>query len=834
MNWDLCRMALAVGMLCWLAGPALAAHNMLVGGDFEGELARRLWDGNNGSVVEGGHPDGEGHAFVVRNEEPVWRMGQQALIVPDGAAAVRLSGWARTEGVTPPPEGDWRRAKMQIGFMGEDRQLIGSWNDVDLPLGDSPWAFYEGEFAVPDGARRITCSLGLNHVSGTIWLDDVAVVAADAEGVLLEATTDSRTDTSAWYPLDPSVGDGELVADLSGDLDAPAGKHGFLTVREQEFVFEDGTPVRFWGTNVVAGDCFPDHGLAERTAERLARFGCNMVRFHHMDAGWARPNIFSIDGGSLDNTQRLSPESLDRLDYFIAQLEQRGIYVYMDLLVHRSLGEEDLQGIESPEQGAKVVSHFNRRLVDLQKQYAEALLTHHNPYTDLRYVDDPAVAMMDLINESSLFWLSYLQGLPPGYAAELGGLFADWSTSNDRRQPDGTVAELAGRRDPAFLRFLFDTQVAYFREMHDFLRGIGVRVPITGSNHWENRVGNLLTNARMDYIDRHTYWDHPRGGWTPTNATYANDPMVRAAERSNPATMARTRVAGKPFIVTEWNNCWTNEYVTEGPLLMAAYGSLQAWNGLLQFQYSGGDWRPDMSGPFNIGNKPHVMAAYLPSSLVFRRGDVAPGEDVFTIVVPTGDGALADDVPRLVPGALGLVRRLEVSTDGLPADPPAPLDTDGTYVSEGGRLRWNSNAGAFVVDTPRTQGALGFIGGSEQHTADLAVAAATPFCQVLLTSLDGLPIAESHRLLLTATARAENSGQVYDVQRRTLFDAGGPPVLMEPVRAEITIGGARVAVTALSHQGSRTEHELPVAEADGAWRFRIGDEATFWYEVRRQ
>ena len=42
------------------------------------------------------------------------------------------------------------------------------------------------------------------------------------------------------------------------ETEKPAGKHGFLQTRGREFVFEDGTPVRFWGTNFNGCGCFPE------------------------------------------------------------------------------------------------------------------------------------------------------------------------------------------------------------------------------------------------------------------------------------------------------------------------------------------------------------------------------------------------------------------------------------------------------------------------------------------------------------------------------------------------------------------------------------------------
>lgn len=36
----------------------------------------------------------------------------------------------------------------------------------------------------------------------------------------------------------------------------PAGKHGFMTVNGNKFQFEDGTEMKFWGTNFNSGGKF--------------------------------------------------------------------------------------------------------------------------------------------------------------------------------------------------------------------------------------------------------------------------------------------------------------------------------------------------------------------------------------------------------------------------------------------------------------------------------------------------------------------------------------------------------------------------------------------------
>ncbi len=186
------------------------------------------------------------------------------------------------------------------------------------------------------------------------------------------------------------------IADLSGWLDAPAGKHGFVRVENGHFATDAG-PLRFWGTNTCFSANFVTHEQADRLAERLARFGINCVRLHHMDmhdifGTWTPKSLLHLD-----------PERLEKLDYLIAALKKRGIYVNINLHVSRWLDERDgfppTVGRTTFDKG---VDNFDPKLIALQKKYARDLLTHVNPYTQTAYTDEPAVAMIEVNNENSL------------------------------------------------------------------------------------------------------------------------------------------------------------------------------------------------------------------------------------------------------------------------------------------------------------------------------------------------------------------------------------------------------------------------------------------------
>jgi hypothetical protein len=100
---------------------------------------------------------------------------------------------------------------------------------------------------------------------------------------------------------------------------------------------------------------------------------------------------------------------------------------------------------------------------------------------------------------------------------------------------------------------------------------------------------------------------------------------------------------------------------------------------------------------------------------------------------------------------------------------------------------------------------------------------------VLVTSLErGKPIAEAHSLLVTAVARSRNTGMRFDKNGTKLEEIGKAPLLVEGVRAVITLEHAgSPTVTVLDHDGRETKKTLT---ASGG-RFTIDgqrDQTIYW------
>ncbi|MBT7161465.1 MAG: hypothetical protein HN904_01735, partial [Victivallales bacterium] len=215
------------------------------------------------------------------------------------------------------------------------------------------------------------------------------------------------------------------VADISSWLpQKAAGSSGFVRATPAGQLVTDAGPIRFWGTNTVFEGSFPEtREKAERAAARLARLGINCVRLHHMDSQ-------SIWEGSPNKTI-LSEAKMARLDYFIYQLKQHGIYVNINLHVSRDLGSKEGFAREPgplPTFG-KGINQFEPRMIELQKKYARDLLTHVNPHTKRPYTNEPAVAFIEINNENSLLnrWrYGALDNLPNSYAATFRRLWNGW------------------------------------------------------------------------------------------------------------------------------------------------------------------------------------------------------------------------------------------------------------------------------------------------------------------------------------------------------------------------------------------------------------------------
>ncbi|HYE97872.1 MAG TPA: beta-galactosidase, partial [Planctomycetota bacterium] len=413
----------------------------------------------------------------------------------------------------------------------------------------------------------------------------------------------------------------ESIIDLWPRLPKPAGKAGFVQRRGAELV-QGGRPVKFWGCGANLDPSKP-RPWNERWARWLAKHGVNMVRQHTVDhvLGPLRRS-----GG----VPSFDPARLDAWDAWCATLKKNGIHMTWSMFYPYHVTPEDgyelfddLPG-DGKSRSSSGLATIEPKLQDLEFEYVKTLLLHKNPYTGLRYVDDPALAVLEIRNEDSIFWHYPLNDLmtgklAPRHAERLRGRWAAWlkarygSTEKlkaawgegarsddavDNTSMKGYAAwemEAAGphfnkrekKRMGDWIRFLAEAQRDGYARREKALRELGFK-GVTVSTAW--RAGgpaadpaNVWTDDAMDMIDRHNYMGGGEGGHSVKEGKVHAETHL-GTPGGGLLAVGLYQIEDKPFSITEWTQLPPNPWKAEAAPLIAFYGmGLQGWDASYHF-----------------------------------------------------------------------------------------------------------------------------------------------------------------------------------------------------------------------------------------------------------
>ncbi|MGA8204959.1 MAG: hypothetical protein WB812_10610 [Woeseiaceae bacterium] len=689
----------------------------------------------------------------------------------------------------------------------------------------------------------------------------------------------------------------------------PAGASGFVTVKDGHLTRGDGERLRLWGVNLTGwtrgGTNLPPKDQAEKWAKILARNGINVVRFHFLDmptrteeqkAALEAKRLEAADegdrfkvpptgliDGTRDTTTDFDPEQVDRLDYFIFQLKQAGIYSNLNLNVGRRYKAAD----NIPDWEAvrlwKGFTYIGDRLIELQKDYARRLLTHYNPYTKTRYSEEPAIVTVEIVNENSLyeFWFrNWLRGeltvdhpafqldLTPWYAHRLDDMYQAWLAEHRRPEEIAAMRKESGVPEgapiPRLTRgefsvasrlrfyaeadFLADVEKRFFRDMYAYIKNdLGVKSLVIGNadhTYWIPNTPMMRANAELDFIDAHVYWQHP-AIWGRRDTPMVDDPLD-----STIVKLSRSPFLERAFTVSEVNHPNPNEYASEMIPILASYAGFQDWDGIYFYTFEPkalDGWQHYVADEFDITLDPVKMTQMKVGALLFTRGDVMPAQET---VIRNYSHDQVNEAMRLpeaerpfftpgFPKATPLVHGNRIGTiEGKSTRdfvaPPGP-----PYRSDTGELSWYVEAGkhgVVTIDTPRSQALVGFIAeNSDRTTKHLKAEIGNDFATITLSSLGELPIQRADRLLLTACARWQNTGSEWN-ERHTLWEQWGKgPTLIEPVRGWLMLreldGAVAVRVTPLDGASQPIGEPLNGRRMESGWEIELGTVPTVQYLI---
>ena len=734
--------------------------------------------------LEGGKAAVE-YSFTPRTDVKVLSIG---CTIHFPAADVTGLPWRidGSEGVFKRPSGDgitvaWTKCS-SVSFPGHERD---SYISLDAPatvacLIQDNWKWGDSyAIRLGDLSSRV-CKAGETISFSFTISSDAPVVATDQRPYVVQ-------EGEEWKPLAEHrdiVAGSALDFSGMGFVDAPAGKHGWLRNVGGHFEFENlpGRPQRFYGVNLCGTANYPDHALADALVGRFRRFGYNAIRLHHHDA----PAV----AGSADSTT-LNAENMEKLDYLVASAIREGLYITTDLYVSRARAIKwrnigvDRDGFVDA-QLFKVLCAVHEPAFENWAAFAKNFLEHENKYTGRRYVDEPAMPLLSLVNEGGFFmgwsrgvredprvvsswrkWLAAKRAADPSFAPGI----------DDEKLPNSYWAK---ETRTAIEQWAGELEVKMVARMKAHLRSLGCKALITNDNcgpHYTARNGMA---GDYDYIDDHFYVDHPHfleKSWRLPSRCPNENPLL-GKKRLMPVEHDFPRVEGKPFTITEWNFSGPGRYRGVGGILTGATAAMNDWDGLWRFAYAHGkdnlgDADVRAPGYFDLASDALSLASERASVCLFLRGDMAPG---------------ASD-----------------------------------------RLRVDRGRGAFTIDTPRTVGGFAPDGTIEAGvlTAKLSSAPAT----VCVHSLDGEPVSRSRRMLLTHLTDVQGDGAKFADESMKLLLKWGKRPLVRNGAAEIELAlsspdgfetwelaanGRRVRKMECSASAGRLGFTASVAGPDGA------------------
>ena len=653
-------------------------------------------------------------------------------------------------------------------------------------------------------------------------------------------------------------------------------KKGFVTATGGGFRWSDGTRARFWGVNIANRNLWIDRAEIDTVVDTLAASGVNLVRFEALDSKGALLEIAGVPG-----TRKINTTRLDTLHYWIHKLHQKGIYYYLDLIDFREFAAED--GVENAKnlpRAARPYAMFDPKLIELQQEYARQLLTTVNPYTQTAPVQDPALVLLEICNESGFFlYPKNTDNLIEPYRTRFQQRWNAWlvaryrtraelakawgsALGNEESQETGNVRlPLLGKPDPAArqrdgIEFLCEVERDYFAKMRDNLRSLGLKVPITAVVSSDVPAELQAVATELDYVSENHYADHPAFGGQEWQGKffYNNKNALRDDSRfALPPFTAQLRWESKPVVIREWASVWPNQFRAGSIPEAAAYGRLQDFDAMILFGYKTGSVR-DRLVEFGYQVDPPVWDLFALGSLLFLRGDVATPSQIALLeyaddrlfrglagdtdlvrlafslrlassraqgTAPVGDLTV---FPVGQPGAKAGDWLKQLATEGG----QKALDGSGTtYTSINGQIQRDSARGRVLVQTPKTLCVAGELSTVPIQLRGLSVATQTPIGAVMAQSLDGKDLAKSQRWIIKMVSVAENTGQklipagASAPAALVLDQPGTGPVL---TKGSLSSGGATLILW--------NQEPLVVDQTNGTWEVVFsGNKLHFWSDV---
>ncbi|KAA5544648.1 hypothetical protein FYK55_10085 [Roseiconus nitratireducens] len=689
-----------------------------------------------------------------------------------------------------------------------------------------------------------------------------------------------RADAGTWaFEPDRDRFSSEALLDLSELNEKPAGKHGRVARSNDgaDFVDGAGRPLRFWAVNTSV-QYRDDLAILDEHAKWLAKRGVNMVRHHGHLAPGNDSKLTDVNQKDIDAAWRL-----------VAAMKKQGIYVTLSPYWAVSVKANPAWGLkDAGGENLTGLIFFDEKLQDAYKGWLRQLMTRKNPHTGIPLAEDPAVAIFQIQNEDSLlFWTE--QSIQGEQRKELGRRFAKWlrgkygslqkavqawggradnegdDFSNDLVMPHTIYHLTQIQRGPLGHR-LNDQLEFYTRLMHDFnseiarfLRDDLGYTGLVNAGNWRTASATKLYDAERfsytanDVIGVNRYYN---GGShvNPTDKRRSGYLISQGDEFSSRSALkqpwafplALRQVAGHPMIISE--SAWVPplRYQTEGPFLVAAYGSLTGFDILYWFATDDIVFGPPM-GKWQLST-PAQIGMFPAAALMFRRGDVRQGAPVVVErrelqevwsrkapLLPEESGFDPNRDSKPPASEAEAARQGTITPLAYLAGPVEVEFREGeteladlqslihpetqTVRSVTGQLVWDYGGGICTLNSPKAQGATGDLKSAGVIRLNtITLNSQNEYASVLAVSMDDQPLATSGKVLLqigtTARPYGWTTGTAGEDARR-ITNLGSSPWNLEDTQLEISVENSTLDTAILLDANGMEVQDIDVSQDAG-------------------
>lgn len=418
-----------------------------------------------------------------------------------------------------------------------------------------------------------------------------------------------------------------------------------LTVNSEGKLVQSGAPdraVRFL-SGVEIWDCFFGRGGVSKPelvtrqqiddhVRQLKLYGYSCVRLHYLDG---------ILNYRTSEPLEFDPVRQERFDYLVSALKKNGMYLNLDAMSSGYFPENPWGG--KPERNVGFELYFSPEMRKNWTEGVRKVITHVNPFTKTRLVDEPLFSLATGKNEQE-FAFSVLNKSPrwdelvaPAWRkflrkryGSIESLRKSWGRQGERFHsfddiPAFTIHDSRGNTSPGrdAMRFIAETEKGILNFYRTELEKMG----------WKGLLANFDMGKELYYshvrkgsriVFMHSYHAHPSQYASPGSRILQTSAIAAGADSFRSLNWAKLH--GVPIVATEYGCVFWNRYRYEQAFVYGAYAALQDFAGLTYFGPAASSIPMQRINPFQSAHDPIAQASEFLTAYLFLRGDVRTAE----------------------------------------------------------------------------------------------------------------------------------------------------------------------------------------------------------------